>query len=157
MAPLELPPGVAQYLRGQHVMTLATHGAEGPWAAAVFYASDGSDLLFLSSPTSRHGRDLAQDARCAATIQAQDSDWAHVRGVQLQGRAAPLEGEALADAQRIYARRFPFVASPGQVPAAIAAALARVRWYRLTPQRLWFIDNSQGFGHRDEIVPGGTD
>lgn len=154
MAPLELPPVVAQYLRGQHVMTLATHGAEGPWAAAVFYASDGSDLLFLSSPASRHGCDLAQDARCAATIQAQDSDWARIRGVQLQGRAVPLEGAALADAQRIYARKFPFLASLGQVPAAIAAALARVRWYRLTPQRLYFIDNSQGFGHRDEIVPG---
>jgi len=28
-----------------------------------------------------------------------------------------------------------------------------VRWYRLEPQRLYFIDNSRGFGHRDEIEP----
>jgi uncharacterized protein YhbP (UPF0306 family) len=149
-----LPPTLAQYLREHHVMTLATHSAEGPWAAALFYASDGSDLLFLSSPASRHGRDLARDAHCAATIQSQESDWARIRGVQLQGQAQPLEGEALARGQRLYAQKFPLVAPLGRMPAAIAAALARVRCYRLTPQRLWFIDNTRGFGHRDEIVPG---
>ena len=35
-----LPQAVADYLGGHHVMTLATCGPEGPWAAAVFYASD---------------------------------------------------------------------------------------------------------------------
>jgi SAM-dependent methyltransferase len=34
---------------------------------------------------------------------------------------------------------------------AIAAALERVRWFRLEPERLYFIDNTRGFGHRDEI------
>ena len=40
-----LPPEVAAYLAGHHVMTLATHGPEGPWAAAVFYAWTGRDLV----------------------------------------------------------------------------------------------------------------
>ncbi|APR05899.1 hypothetical protein [Thauera chlorobenzoica] len=35
------------YLQRHHVMTLATHGAGGPWAAAVFYVNDGADLYFL--------------------------------------------------------------------------------------------------------------
>jgi hypothetical protein len=26
-----------------------------------------------------------------------------------------------------------------------------VRWFRLLPERVFFIDNSNGFGHRDEI------
>jgi hypothetical protein len=26
-----------------------------------------------------------------------------------------------------------------------------VRWFRLIPARVFFIDNSKGFGHRDEI------
>ena len=29
------------YVAGHHVMTLATQGPDGPWAAAVFYAADG--------------------------------------------------------------------------------------------------------------------
>jgi hypothetical protein len=29
-----------------------------------------------------------------------------------------------------------------------------VRWYRLVPERLCFIDNSRGFGHRDEFAIG---
>ena len=30
-------------------------------------------------------------------------------------------------------------------------ALANVRWYKVTPTKAYFIDNSVGFGHRDEI------
>ena len=31
-------------LSGHRAMTLATHGPEGPWVAAVFYANDGVKL-----------------------------------------------------------------------------------------------------------------
>jgi len=34
----------------------------------VFYASEGSSLIFLSAPKTRHCQNLAQDPRCAATI-----------------------------------------------------------------------------------------
>jgi hypothetical protein len=27
-----------------------------------------------------------------------------------------------------------------------------VNWYRLRPERVYFIDNSKGFGQRDEII-----
>ena len=37
MMPASLQPEVAAYLADHHVMTLATHGPDGPWAAAVFY------------------------------------------------------------------------------------------------------------------------
>jgi hypothetical protein len=32
------------------------------------------------------------------------------------------------------------------------AALAKVNWYVLRPEKLFFIDNSLGLGHRDEIA-----
>ena len=47
---LNLPAAAADYLAQHHVMTLATQGGDGPWAAAVFYVRDGDDLIFLSSP-----------------------------------------------------------------------------------------------------------
>jgi uncharacterized protein YhbP (UPF0306 family) len=146
-----LPPQVAAYLTGHHVMTLATQGGEGPWAAAVFYASDDASLIFLSAPNTRHCRNLALDSRCAATIQEDYREWSQIKGIQLEGRVVELQGDEEKRAVRLYGEKFPIVGAMASVPPAIVKALARVRWFRLIPERLHFIDNSQGFGHRDEI------
>lgn len=152
--PPVLPPAVAGYLTGHHVMTLATQGVDGPWAAAVFYAGDGAALIFLSSPSSRHCRNLAQDARCAATIQEDYSEWSKIKGIQIEGRVHELRGEDEERARKIYGEKFPIVGPLASVPTAIVEALAKVRWFMLVPERLHFIDNSKGFGHREEIAPG---
>jgi uncharacterized protein YhbP (UPF0306 family) len=146
-----LPPVVADYLAAHHVMTLATHGAEGPWASAVFYANEGASLIFLSAPTTRHCRNLALDARCAATIQEDCADWKQIKGIQLEGCVVELQGEEEKRAQHLYGEKFPVIGAAAGVPSAIVKALARVRWFRLVPERVYFIDNSKGFGHRDEI------
>jgi hypothetical protein len=39
-----------------------------------------------------------------------------------------------------------------KAPAAIVKALAKVRWYKVVPQRMYFIDNSVGLGSREEIA-----
>ena len=54
------------FLEAHSVASLATAGANGPWAAAVFYASRGFTLYFLSAPTTRHSRNLAADPRVNA-------------------------------------------------------------------------------------------
>ncbi len=150
-----LPQPVADYLDQHHVMTLATYGAQGPWAASVFYVHTGPTLFFLSSPSSRHCRNLAQDPRCAATIQEDYDDWAKIKGVQLEGRVAEIQGDELVRARQRYGVKFPVVGQLATAPAAIVAALAKVRWYRLDAQRLHFIDNSRGFGQREQIDLGG--
>ena len=149
--PHALPPPVADYLERHHAMTLATCGPDGPWAAAVFYVNDGEDLFFLSSPTSRHCRNLALDARCAATVQDDTSDWVRIKGVQLEGAVSELHGAEEARARQLYGAKFPLVGKPEGAPTAILAALAKVRWYRLRAERLHFIDNSRGFGHREQV------
>ncbi len=151
---LALPPPVRAYLAAQHVMTLATQGADGPWAAAVFYAQLEDDLVFVSSPASRHARDLAADARCAATIHGPADDWAAIRGIQLEGRVEPLQGDAREQARACYGAKFPF-ARPAVAAAPIVEALARVHWYRLRIARLFFIDNARGFGKRQEFTASG--
>jgi uncharacterized protein YhbP (UPF0306 family) len=148
------PSGRAlRYLQQHHVVSLATFGSDGPWAAAVFYVSDGLTLYFLSSPTSRHCQNIAQDPHVAATIQEDYADWAEIKGVQLEGMAINISGEDEARARRLYGEKYPLVGMISQAPSAIVEALARVRWYRLVPQRVYFIDNSAGFGHRDELDP----
>jgi len=138
------------YLASHHVMTLATSGAEGPWAAAVFYVNDGFRLYFLSSPRSRHGGDLAADTRCAAAIHEDYPDWPDIKGIQLEGPVRRLSGTERAAAIARYARKFPVV-RPDRAPELIRAALERIAWFELVPERCFLIDNSKGFGHRDEI------
>jgi len=138
-------------LQDHHVMTLATFDGEAPWAAAVFYASDGLDLVFLSKPQTRHARHLAANARCAVTIQRDYSDWPQIKGIQAEGLCTELLGAEREHAIALYGQRFPLVGRAASAPPTIARALALVAWYRFRPRRLYLIDNSLGFGHRDEL------
>ncbi len=140
------------YLAAHRVMTLATHGEEGPWAAAVFYANVGFDLYFISSPNSRHCRDIAAMPSAAATVQEDYADWRAIKGVQLEGSVEELAGESVMRAQVLYGEKFPIVRTTESTPAPIAAALEKVRWYRLAARRAYFIDNAAGFGHRDKVL-----
>lgn len=142
------------YLRAHNVMTLATHGPEGLWAAAVFYVHENFDLYFLSSPTTRHSLNLAANPRVAVTIQADYDDWRAIKGIQMEGNVTRLEGLEQARAILLYGKKFSIVGNIARAPAEIARAFSRVAWYRVTPTRVYFVDNSQGFGHRDEIALG---
>ena len=139
------------YLRSHHVMSLATSGGDGLWSAAVFYASDGFELYFLSAAHTRHAVNMEADANVCATIQEDYRDWQDIKGIQLAGRAVLLEGAQRSAAIDCYERKFAFVRAVPGVARDIASALKRVGWYRLVPTRLFFVDNSLGFGHRDEI------
>jgi len=140
------------YLAAHSVMTLATHGPDGPWAAAVFYANDGFKLYFVSSPASRHSRNLAAHAAVAATVHEDYREWHQIKGVQLEGTVEPVAAAEEAGIRELYGRKYPLVARGASTPAAIAAALAKVRWYRLVAARAFFIDNSAAFGHRDQVL-----
>jgi hypothetical protein len=141
---------VIDYLAGHRVMTLATAGEGGPWASAVYYVHDGLELEFLSAPHTRHARNLERNPAVAATIQDQDDDWFEIRGIQLEGRADLLSGEARDAAMRRYASRFTFVQLD---PPTLSGVLQAVDWYRLRPTRLYWIDNRRAFGKRLTILP----
>lgn len=137
------------YVESHNVMTLATSSDDGPWAAAVFYASFAFTFYFLSSADSRHARHIAATGRCAATIQDDVDDWTAIKGIQLEGRVQRQEGSDRDHAIMRYTAKFPFLKNP---PPPIARALEKVAWFRLTPDHLYFVDNSRGFGHRTKIV-----
>jgi len=166
------------YLESHNVAVLAT-GGESPWAAAVFYASDGFNLYFLSSPESLHGRHLAANPRVAAAITGDYrleglDDWRDIRGIQLDGKATMLSNEdEIGPAVENYAAKYPFTApylkTLTTFPKALAildklarglpaapdfAAAAKNRLYRLTPSRLWWVDNAASFEQRQEVDIG---
>lgn len=148
---MTLTDRVLHHLQTHHVATLATSGPQGVWAAAVFYVHDSWDLYFLSSPASQHCANLAHSVQVAVTIQADYADWPDIKGVQMTGRVQVLSGEAEQRARQLYGQKFAVIGKLAQAPTAIIKAMAKVHWYRITPQRLLYIDNSLGFGHREEV------
>jgi uncharacterized protein YhbP (UPF0306 family) len=147
---------VREFLRAHNVAALATCSGEEPWAAAVFYVSDWPALFFLSSPTSRHSLNLAANPRVALTVQDDCADWQGIRGIQIEGVVVKISGEEEEQARRLYGEKFPVIGLLAKAPTAIVKALARVHWYKILPRRIYFIDNSQGLGHRDELDPTGA-
>ena len=147
----EIREQVLAYLRQHQVMTLATIGPEGPWAAAVFYVNEGFTLYFLSSGHTRHSRHIAENSLAAAAIQEDYKDWPSIRGIQLEGVVSQLQAAERRRARSLYEEKYPFIKN---APPQIRLGLARVNWYQLLPSRLYFIDNSKGLGHRDEISLG---
>ncbi|PIE80608.1 MAG: pyridoxamine 5'-phosphate oxidase [Chloroflexi bacterium] len=129
-------------------MTLATVGEDGVWATAVFYASIDFKLYFLSAPHTRHAQNFQHQKLIAATIQEDDQDWTSIKGIQVEGVVKKLSGTKRLKIINHYKKKFPFLATPH---TQLITALAKVNWYELSPKRLYFIDNSKGFGYRAEV------
>jgi len=142
-------------MESHNTMTLATSHGNVPWAATVFYASHEFHLYFFSSPESRHCQNLGQNPKVAVTIQEDYHDWRKIKGIQLEGKVELVDsliekGKAMA----IYGRKYPEVIKLFSNPASgvFYQAFLKVKFYRVTPQKIFWIDNEQGFGKRQELV-----
>ena len=148
LTPANRRQAALDYLRSHQVLTLATYGPDGLWAAAVFYVSQNFDLFFLSAPHTRHSQNIATHPHVAGTIQEDYQDWTRIQGIQLEGEIQLLSGVRRTEAITLYQQKFPFVA---QEDNQLKDALQKVNWYHLRPDQLFFIDNRFGLGHRDKI------
>lgn len=149
---------VLDYLASHNTMTLATCDAAVPWAATVFYSSDDLKLYFFSSPESRHCQNLTGNSRVAATIQEDYKDWRLIKGIQLEGNVELVDSFIeKAKAIAVYARKYPEVIKLFTDPKSgvYHKAFLKVKFYRIDPERLFFIDNEQGFGKRQELPIAG--
>jgi uncharacterized protein YhbP (UPF0306 family) len=146
---------VLDYLQTHNTMTLATCSVDVPWAATVFYASNDLRLYFFSVPDSRHGQNLAANPRIAVTIQEDYRDWRKIKGIQLEGTATVVDGLAeRAKAMTVYASKYPEIIKLFTNPESgfFYQAFLKVKFYCIIPERLFFIDNEQGFGKRQELA-----
>jgi uncharacterized protein YhbP (UPF0306 family) len=156
--PDDLKQQVTDYLRSHNTMTLATASGDAPWAATVFFASDALKLYFFSAPESRHCQNLAANARVAVTVQEDYKDWRKIKGIQLEGRVELVDGVVeKAKAMAVYAVKYPDVIKLFTDPASgiFHKAFLKVKFYRVVPEKLFFIDNEQGFGKRQELALDG--
>lgn len=151
----ELERHVNAFLAERATMALATRDEHGVWVASVYFAGDARRLFFLSSPSSRHGRNLDADPRVAVAINADEHDWQAIRGVQLDGRCeAVVDRRELLAAWRCYVARFRFVPAllrrAREQPGSLGGLL-RARMYVVRPDHVYYLDNSLGFGERREV------
>jgi uncharacterized protein YhbP (UPF0306 family) len=151
----DLKQQILEYLHVHNTMTLATCSADCPWAATVFYASDDLSLYFFSAPESRHCQNLAVNDRVAVTVQEDYKDWRQIKGVQLEGKVTLVDSVIeKAKALAVYARKYPDVVKLFTDPSSgvFYKAFLKVKFYRVSPERVFFIDNTQGFGKRQELI-----
>ena len=151
----ELKQRILDYMEGHNTMTLATCQGDSPWAATVFYASDSFRLYFFSAPDSRHCQNLAANPRVAVTIQEDYHDWHEIKGIQLEGKVMAVDsllekGKVMV----VYARKYPQVMKIFTDPSSgvFYQAFLKVKFYCVVPERIFYIDNKQGFGKRQELI-----
>ena len=131
----QVPQEVLDYLAGQKTLTLATSGDDGPWAATLTYANDGSDIYIWTKPSSNTARHLDENPVAAFTIDEYSEDWRQTKGIQGRGSCAVVQGEDIATAADLIGQKYPQL-RPGSTSAVV--------FYKIEPASLELIDNSRG-------------
>ncbi|MCJ7700013.1 MAG: pyridoxamine 5'-phosphate oxidase family protein [Anaerolineales bacterium] len=144
-------PHIHQLLGSVSTMTLSTCGQGGPHAAPVYFAADDRlRLYFFSETGSLHSRHCAQNPQAAAAIYPPCEGWQDIRGLQLHGEVYRVQAQDEWDmAWELYRLKFPFV-------RALKAIVAKNQLYVFTPTWVRLVDNSQGFGYKQEWNPERT-
>ncbi len=122
---------VKEYLESARLMQVATSVADQPWACSVYFAFDDDfNLYWLSKPTRRHSKEIAQNEKVAGTVVLPHYPGDKVRGIQFQGIAKELTGEEARAGLAVYSDRH------GLRQERIEAILERTdghTCYRITP------------------------
>lgn len=138
---------IATLLRQHSTLTLATRAPNGGvMAASLLYASDEAlHIYWMSGRGSRHSRNLERAPAAALTVHHEAWDPSAIKGVQMEGIAAPMPaGPPREAAWARFLLKFPFVRD---LEAEIAASV----FYEFIPHRARLIDNAFGFGFKAEL------
>jgi uncharacterized protein YhbP (UPF0306 family) len=137
----QVPQEVLDYLGAQKTLTLATSGADGPWAATLTYVNDGPQIYFWTRPYSNTARHIDENPVAAFAIDEYTEDWRQTKGIQGRGRCSVVEGEGIARTADLFGQKFPEL-RPGSTSAVV--------FFRIEPDALEFIDNSRAGGAEGE-------
>ena len=142
----EIRQAISDYLRTHRKMTLATVTLDGrPLAHTVEYVSDnGPMLFFVTKKTTRKAQNIMKNANVSFAVDEDYDDWMKIQGVQVEGRATILSDEKdIKYATDLFLKKFPFVAEFAPDPDMV--------FVKIEPVAGFFLDNTKGFAHRDEV------
>lgn len=138
---------VAELLRAENTMALATAGRDGRVSVAPLYyiADDDLNFYWLSSARSEHGKNMQRCTQAAATVYRHSERWKQIRGVQMRGEVKQVETAALrAGVLEDYCEKF-------KLGAALRLAARQSAMYSMRPHWFRYIDNARRFGYRFEL------
>jgi len=142
---------VIGFLRGHNTMSLATSRDNRPYAAALFYASDGLILYFLSNPRSEHSLNISLNPGVAATINAEYADWKDIRGLRIIGKACMMHEAEAGPARAAFENKYPFLAGLLE-SSETQPGIGDFAFFKITPETIRLIDNRVYFGFRTEMA-----
>jgi hypothetical protein len=137
-------------------LSLATCYDNQAWSTDLFYASDDScQLYFVSSGTTRHCQHIEGNPQVSVSISGEFADWGAIKGLQLDGVASVVSESDRDGVIETYLAKFPSLQKLYQAPEneqdrQVVARLLESHFYRISPKWVRLIDNSKGFGHKDE-------
>ena len=136
---------ITTFLQKHNTLTLATERNHEVFAAALFYVSvdSGKALIFVSNPQSDHIKNIENNKKCAATIQENNLDWEKIKGIQIRGTIELAKEKYW----KIYLNEFEYISKSEK----LKNAMKKVKLYKLNIKWARFIDNSKGFGSKNEI------
>ena len=123
------------YMGSKQTLTLATCGADGPWAATLTYVNDEADVFVWTRPNSSTARHIDENPTVAFAIDEYTPDWRETKGIQARGACSAVQGEDMAKVADLFGQKFPDL-RPGATSAVV--------FYRISPSSLEYIDNSRG-------------
>lgn len=137
-----------ELLRAESTLALATtDGAGTPCVAPVFYlCQSGLRLYWLSSPRSRHSRNLRLRPDAAATVYRATARWQEIRGVQMRGHAGLVRSrQERASIVAAYSEHF-------ALGPLVRPLLVRASLYVFAPTWVRYLDNSVRLGYSCEFT-----
>lgn len=142
----EIRQVISDYLKAHRKMTLATVTLDGrPIAHTVEYVSnDGPIMFFATKKTTRKAQNIMKNSNVSLAVDEDYDDWMKIQGVQVEGRATILSDEKdIKYALDLFLKKFPFVAEFTPDPDMV--------FVKVEPVAGFFLDNTKGFAHRDEV------
>ena len=137
--------GINKFIQNHNTLTLATERNHEVFAAALFYVpvDNCKALIFVSNPKSEHIKNLEYNAKCAATIQKNNLDWEKIKGIQIKGNIEIAKDNYWEE----YLNEFDYISKSN----TLKEAMKKVKLYKLKIEWTRFIDNTKGFGNKNEI------
>ena len=138
-----------RFMADHTTITLATVTSSGhPQATSLFFAEEENlSLIFVSEPTVRHSRNLEGQPWVSATIAADGQAWDRIQGLQLDGKCRLLHEQEVEAAWTIYSTKYPFVLQNEQ----LGQRIRKSGFYCLRPTWIRLVDNTRGFGFKEEL------